>query len=193
MSSFSSIDTVVTLNCALIRSKLEFVSVSWNYLTLNDSSKIEKVQKKFANIYYNIFFFNIGPKKYDKILVRLNLSPLHSRWQHHDALLLITIFVSKITGLSILNIVGLLVPCKILRGHSTFTAPYCAKASPSALFVNAANFVGSKFHIFYQQDISQKYLILSNTILFIYCFIPINIHTPIIYFFAISLIFSPLL
>jgi hypothetical protein len=131
-------------------------------LTQNDSYKIEKAQNKFADVCYNIFFFNIGSKNIDKILATLNLSPLHSRWEHHDNLLFIDVFVNKITGRSILNTVGLLVSSKITGDNSTFTAPYWAKASPSARFVTATNAVRSKVHIFYQHDISPKYLNLSN-------------------------------
>jgi len=121
---FRPLTLFLSRNVIFVLSKLEFISVSWNYLTLNDSSKIEKVQKKFANIYYNRYFFNIGSKTYNKILAKLNLSPLQLRDQHHDALLLINIFVNKISVLSILNTVGLLVPTKVTRDHSTFTAPY---------------------------------------------------------------------
>jgi hypothetical protein len=54
--SFSSIDSLVTF-CVPVRSELEFASVAWNSVTLTDSSKIEGVQRKFANMYYNIRVF----------------------------------------------------------------------------------------------------------------------------------------
>jgi hypothetical protein len=71
MSSFSSTDSLVTMYYALVHSKLEFASVAWNSVMLTDSSKTERVQKKFANLCNNRFLFNLGSKKYKEILARL--------------------------------------------------------------------------------------------------------------------------
>ena len=59
----SSIDTLVKLYCALVRSKLEFAPASWNSMILTDSSKIERVQWKFANLCYNRFFIEFDTSK----------------------------------------------------------------------------------------------------------------------------------
>jgi hypothetical protein len=56
------------------------------------------------------------------------------------------------------------VPSTMTSDHSTFTAPYCAKASPSARLVTAAKAVDSKNDVFNHQGIWIKYLILSNFI-----------------------------
>lgn len=107
---------------------------------------------------------------------------LHLRLQHLDALLLINVFVNKITCPSILNTAGLGVPSKIIRDHSIFTASYCAKASPSATCVTVANVVCSKIAIFNQHSILLKKLIRPNTIWFKYYCIPTStptVHTII--------------
>ena len=54
-SSSCASATLVTLYCALERSKLELISVAWNNVTVTHSSKIERVQRKFADLCYNIF------------------------------------------------------------------------------------------------------------------------------------------
>ena len=66
-------------------SKLAFAFIGWNSVTPNHSSTIESVQKKFSNLCYNRFFFNLGSKKYENILDRINLSPLHLRQWPLDA------------------------------------------------------------------------------------------------------------
>jgi hypothetical protein len=55
--NFSSLDSLVVLYNALIRSKLEYATVVWNKLTLTDSNKIENIQRKFANLCYYRFFY----------------------------------------------------------------------------------------------------------------------------------------
>jgi hypothetical protein len=81
---------------------------------------------------------------------------LHLRQQAHNTLFLINVFIKKITCPSILNIVSLKVPSKIIRDHSIFTALYCAKASHSARYVTAANAVCSKINIFNYHGILLK-------------------------------------
>lgn len=117
-----------------------------------------------------LIFFNISSKKYKEILATLNPYPLHLRGWHHDALFLINVFVNKAFCPPTLHTIGLWVPSITTRDHSTFIAPYCAKASPSARLVTAARAVGSKTNVFNQLSILLECLILSNFILFTnYC------------------------
>jgi hypothetical protein len=162
--SFSSTDTTVTLYCALVHSKPEFASVAWNSVTLTASSKIERGQRKFANLCYNRHFINFGTYNYVEILATLDLSMLHLRRRHIDALFLINVCVNKVSCPSILHTVGLRVNSKIITDHSIFTALYCAKASPSARFVTAANGVCTKIDTINHHGILLKNLITTNTI-----------------------------
>jgi hypothetical protein len=70
--NFSSLDSLVVLYIALIRSKLGVASVVRNKLTSTDSNQIENIQRKFANMcYYRFFQFGIK-RDYDLILSHLN-------------------------------------------------------------------------------------------------------------------------
>jgi hypothetical protein len=45
---------------ALIRSKLEYASIAWNSVTITDSNKLERVQRKFAALCHKRFFARCG-------------------------------------------------------------------------------------------------------------------------------------
>jgi hypothetical protein len=72
--NFSSLDSLIDLYIALIRSKLEYASVTWNKLTLTDSDKIENIQRKFADLCY--CFFQPG-----KVKKKVKLSH-YTPWRH---------------------------------------------------------------------------------------------------------------
>jgi hypothetical protein len=46
----TSPDTLVILCCALVRSEIELASVNWEFVTSTDSFKIERVQRKVADL-----------------------------------------------------------------------------------------------------------------------------------------------
>lgn len=109
-----------------VQSKFLYASVVWNSTTQMDSSELERIQRTFAPLCYNRFFNNMCDNKYKGILDRLNLSSLHSRWRHLDALFLFNALKTKISYLSILDPVNLrtryyYVQCALsLQGYPLF-------------------------------------------------------------------------
>lgn len=69
---------------ALVRSKLEYASVAWSSVTLTDSNKLERTQKKSAALCHNRFSQDSG-YLYDKLLERLRFLTLYNRRRHFYA------------------------------------------------------------------------------------------------------------
>jgi hypothetical protein len=57
--NFCSWDSLVVLDTALIRSKLEYASVICNNLILTDSNKIWNIKRTFSNLCYYLFFLSL--------------------------------------------------------------------------------------------------------------------------------------
>jgi hypothetical protein len=88
-SSFSTPHSHSVLYTTLVQPKLEYASVAWHSITSTDSSKLKRVQIKFATLYHSRFCAGICGSNYEGMLSRLNISTLHSRRKHLDALFLI--------------------------------------------------------------------------------------------------------
>jgi hypothetical protein len=76
--SSSTIDSLLTLYIALVRFKLEYTSVVWNYVTNTDSIKLERIQRKFAVLCHNRLFYVIH--NYVNKVKKLKLS-LYRSWR----------------------------------------------------------------------------------------------------------------
>jgi hypothetical protein len=90
-SSFSTLDSRLVLHNTLFRTKLEYASVIWNSITSTDSSKLERIERKFTALCYSTFFNGVSNCNYEDILLRLNLLTLQLRRRHLDYLFLINV------------------------------------------------------------------------------------------------------
>jgi hypothetical protein len=130
--NFSSLDSLLILFFALVRSKLKYVSVAWNSVTATDSNKLERVQRKFAALCHKRFFRDME-YHYDIILEKLNLQTLHTRRRHIDALFLINAFCGTKNCPSVLETVGLRVPTLNIRNFTTFSCSFSHCPSANAV------------------------------------------------------------
>jgi hypothetical protein len=55
-SYFYTLDSLLILYSILVRSKFDYASVVWIYITSTDSIKLERIQRKFAIVCYTRFF-----------------------------------------------------------------------------------------------------------------------------------------
>jgi hypothetical protein len=143
--SFSTLESLLILFFALVRSKLEYASVARNSVTVTDSNKLERVQSKFAAVCHRRYFHDME-YHYVITLEKLNLQTLHIRRRHIDALFLINTFCGAKYCPSALETVGLRVSTRNIRNYNMFSCS--VSHCPSARCVSAANAVCKSMDIF---------------------------------------------
>jgi hypothetical protein len=154
--SFFTLDSLLILFFALVRSKLEYASVAWNFVTIADSNKLERVQKKNFTALCQKRFFQDVEYHYDNIFEKLNLQTLHIRRRHFDALFLINDFSGTKHFPSVLETVGIRVPTRNMGNFNTFSCSF--SHSPLARCLSAAIAVCKSTDICSQSYLSVKSL-----------------------------------
>jgi hypothetical protein len=86
--NFSSLECMLRLYITLVRSKLEYAPIIWNSITSSDASKLERIQQRFATLYFNRFFLKVH-YYYSLALEDLKLHILRMRRYRFDALFLL--------------------------------------------------------------------------------------------------------
>jgi hypothetical protein len=66
-SSFSILESLLVLYSNLVRSEFEYASVVWNSITSTDSSKLERIKRKYAVLCYTIFVNGVCNYNYEDI------------------------------------------------------------------------------------------------------------------------------
>jgi hypothetical protein len=96
----------LALYSTLVHFKIEYASVVWSSITSTDSTKLERIQRKFVALCHTRCFNGMCDYKYEDVLVRLNFLTLHLRRRHLDAIFLINVFKGKISCSSIFDTVS---------------------------------------------------------------------------------------
>jgi hypothetical protein len=190
-SSFSTLDSLLVLYCTLFRSKLEYASVVWNSITSTDSSKLERIQWKFAALYFTRLFNGVCYYNCEDIVLGSNLWTLELRRKNLDALSLIDVFIGKILCSSILDSVSLRLPSRS-SDYFTVTANRNFKVSPSARCVSAANAVCRSIDIFNKgcislKNISQSFKLICSSFSYKYLYICF-VSSVIVFYFVLPFI-----
>jgi hypothetical protein len=137
--SFSSLDSLMMLYSSPLRSKLEHASLVWNSLTTTDFSKLERIQEKFATLYYNRIFKNLNAYKHNWVLDKLKLNILQERRRNFDVLFIRNVCNGFIACPSLLQTVGIRVPNKNFRYFNTFYTLFSYSKCPSVHCALATN------------------------------------------------------
>jgi hypothetical protein len=104
------------------KSELDHASGAWNSVTITDSNKFERKERKFAAHCHNRCVRDMW-YQYDNLLERSNLLTLRNRRRQFDAFFIISAFSGTEHRPSVLETVGLRGPARNIRIFSMFTCP----------------------------------------------------------------------
>jgi hypothetical protein len=120
--SCSTIDSLLMLHFALVRSKLEYASVASNPVTFTDSNKLERVQRTFAALCHIRFFQDVEYQYIEKI--KFADTALGVVTSMH-CFYLINVFSGTKHCPSVLETVGIRVPTRNIRNPFNKMCIYC--------------------------------------------------------------------
>jgi hypothetical protein len=90
--SFTTMDSLLTLYFALVISRFEYASVSWNTLTSSEASKLARIQRVFSVVLQSFLSTNSMWASYVSALDRLNSHTLCSRGRHLYEFFLVNVY-----------------------------------------------------------------------------------------------------
>jgi hypothetical protein len=128
---FSCLECLYVLYFTLVVSKLEYASGVFNFTTSTDTNKLERIQQKFASVFFYRFFPRIS-YNYTDASEKLSLQYLRKRRHHLDA----SFLFRSIVGLNLVHpfwkTLSFVFSPNNLRGSSLFRVRPSNKHCPSA-------------------------------------------------------------
>jgi hypothetical protein len=156
--TFSSLESMHRLCITLVISKLAYASVVWNSITSTDANKLERIQQRFAALYFNCFFPQAN-YCYSQALEELILHTLRMRRHRLDALSLIQVYIGCTSRLSVLTVVRLRVSPRYIRDFALFIVCSSCKNCPSARCTSAANVVCKDVDVFGAKNVLLNHIL----------------------------------
>lgn len=117
---FTNVNCVVLLYSSSVRTKLEFSSVVWNCINLNNVAKIGCVQWRLIRILHDRLLGHHVFYACARVLRMFNITPLEIRRKYRDYLFLHKLIHNHFSCLRLLSAVTLCVPRPSLRNYSIF-------------------------------------------------------------------------
>jgi hypothetical protein len=108
----------------------------------------ERIERELEALCYIRLFSKASQSKYEYILVRLNILPLHVLRRHFEAIFLFHTFKGNITSSSILDSDGLRIPSKSIMDFSTFLLILTSRPVPlQEMFLLPTQSVGTLMYL----------------------------------------------
>jgi hypothetical protein len=136
--SFSTSGSLLKPYFAFLRPRLHSASATWNSVTITDSNKLERIQRKFAAVCHTRFSQDME-YHYDNLLERLNFLKLYNKRRHPGALFLINVLSFTKCCPCVLEAVGLWVRTPNIRNFNMFTCSSSHCPSPTCVSTENAD------------------------------------------------------
>lgn len=125
VANFHSLDVIIKLYNAIVRSKLEYAAVVWNPYFLSYIHEIEMIQNKFLRYLYYKSFSELCPRNFPTVALRRMYSfiSLQTRRDTFSLLIIYKIFNNLIDIPDVLQFIHFYVPHNRARPNSLFYIP----------------------------------------------------------------------
>jgi hypothetical protein len=123
-AEFKLSSSLKTLYCFFVRSVLEYRVIIWDPCTLDGSSQLERVQRKFLKFAAFALRIECQPHEYQPVLQCLHLSTLSDRRKQANLSFLTKLINGDVDSPVLLNKLNFRVPCFYSRCSFPFQIPF---------------------------------------------------------------------